>query len=75
MNLLRVDKLCAGYASSQVLFGVDLLIDDGEIVTLLGRNGMGKSTLIKAIMGMLTPTAGSVSVQGQTVNGQPSFKV
>ena len=49
--MLVVDGLETAYGRSQVLFGVDLAVNDGEVVTMLGRNGMGKSTTIKSIMG------------------------
>ncbi len=51
--LLELKQVETAYGRSQVLFGVDLAVDDGEVVTMLGRNGMGKSTIIKSIMGML----------------------
>ena len=56
--MLEVENLQAAYGASQVLFGVDLNVAPGEMVTLLGRNGMGKTTSIKTIMGMLPPLAG-----------------
>ena len=55
----------AGYGASQVLFGIHLQIAAGEVVSLLGRNGMGKSTTIKALVGALRPTAGSIHFAGQ----------
>ena len=57
-ELLRCRGLQAGYGASQVLFGVDLTIRAGEVVGLLGRNGMGKSTTIKSLVGALKPRAG-----------------
>ena len=73
--LLKVDGLVAGYGRSQVLFGVNLEIQAGQCVTLLGRNGMGKSTTIKNIMGMHAPWKGQVSFRGASVGGQPSYRV
>lgn len=58
--LLRCDGIAVGYGPSQVLFDVDLHIKEREVVTLLGRNGMGKSTLIKTLIGALKPTAGKL---------------
>ena len=74
--MLRLDRLQAGYGGSQVLFDVSLEVGPGEVVTLLGRNGMGKTTTIRAIMGLL-PTVGGriwggdVRLDGAVVSGQP----
>ena len=66
-ELLKVEKLYAGYGASNVLFDVNLTIREGEVATLLGRNGMGKSTLVKCLCGWLTPTAGRISFAGSEV--------
>ena len=63
--LLSCQGLEAGYGASQVLFGIHMQIAAGEVVSLLGRNGMGKSTTIKALVGALRPTAGSIHFAGQ----------
>lgn len=63
--LLSCQALEAGYGASQVLFGIYLQIASGEVVSLLGRNGMGKSTTIKALVGALRPTAGTIHFAGQ----------
>ena len=63
--LLSCQGLEAGYGASQVLFGIHLQIAAGEVVSLLGRNGMGKSTTIKALVGALRPTAGSIHFAGK----------
>lgn len=68
--LLHCEALCAGYGRSQVLFDVDLRIHEGEVLTLLGRNGMGKSTLIKTLIGALVPDAGAIYFDGQPIHGQ-----
>ncbi len=73
--LLEVKELCAGYGTSQVLFDVNLTIREGEVATLLGRNGMGKSTLIKCLTGWLAPTSGSVQFAGKNVTGAPSHVI
>jgi branched-chain amino acid transport system ATP-binding protein len=67
--LLDCRGLEAGYGASQVLFGIDLAIQAGEVVSLLGRNGMGKSTTIKTIVGSLTPTSGTVQFAGEPMKG------
>jgi branched-chain amino acid transport system ATP-binding protein len=65
--LLRVSRLTAGYGDLQVLWGIDLQIGHGEWVAVIGSNGVGKSTLLKAIAGLLRPTDGSVQWQGRDV--------
>jgi branched-chain amino acid transport system ATP-binding protein len=60
-NSIRVDELCAGYGSVQVLDRISLTVDDGETVALLGTNGNGKSTLMKCIMGIVQPAAGRIT--------------
>ena len=73
--MLTVSNLEAGYGDVQVLFGVSLKIANGEVVTLLGRNGMGKTTTIKSIFGLLKPAAGSIDVDGVALAGNPPFRV
>ncbi len=68
--LLACEGLEAGYGASQVLFGIDFHIMQGEVVTLLGRNGMGKSTTIKTIIGALRPSKGEVRFAGESVNAR-----
>lgn len=67
--MLSVAKLQTAYGRSQVLFDVHLEIGDGEVVTLLGRNGMGKTTTVKSIMGLLKPLSGDISFAGRAVSG------
>jgi branched-chain amino acid transport system ATP-binding protein len=73
--LLEVKNIQSAYGRSQVLFGVDLSVGEGEVITMLGRNGMGKSTIIKSIMGMLKPRAGSITLAGESIEGWPSYRV
>ncbi|MCZ2135639.1 MAG: ABC transporter ATP-binding protein [Burkholderiales bacterium] len=73
--LLEVRDLHAGYGTSSVLFGVDLTIREGEVATLLGRNGMGKSTLVKCLCGWLRPTAGTITFDGHAVAGAPAHVI
>lgn len=73
--MLVVENLQAGYGEAQILFGVDLTVGEGEVVTLLGRNGMGKTTTIRAIMGLLPPKAGRVTFAGEDLAGSPPFKI
>jgi branched-chain amino acid transport system ATP-binding protein len=73
--LLVVEALAACYGPAQVLFDVSFSLRAGEVVTLLGRNGMGKTTTIATIMGMLPTVAGTVTFAGATLTGLPSFRV
>jgi len=73
--MLTVRGLEAGYGASQVLFGVDLDIAAGEVATLMGRNGMGKTTTVRAIMGLTAPGAGSIRFAGREIAGAPSHAV
>jgi branched-chain amino acid transport system ATP-binding protein len=68
--LLQVEDLVAGYAGSRLLDGVSLRVRAGEAVTLLGRNGVGKTTFIETVMGMVKATSGHVYVDGQDVTGR-----
>jgi branched-chain amino acid transport system ATP-binding protein len=74
-KLLEVIDLEARYDSSQVLHGINFSLREGEIMTLLGRNGMGKSTTLKCVMGLLAPHRGSMRFAGQALQGLPAFKV
>ncbi len=69
LPLLAVEDLHASYGLSEVLFGVSLDAAEGEVVSLLARNGAGKSTTLRCIMGLLRPTAGRVSFRGEDVTG------
>ena len=68
-TLLEANAIEAGYGASQVLFGIDLRIGAGEVLALLGRNGMGKSTLLKVITGMLAPMRGELRFGGAAIGG------
>ena len=73
--MLAVRDLEAFYGPSQALFGVDFAVGEGEMVALLGRNGMGKTTTIRAICGLTPPRGGSVSFCGRDLRGLPAFRV
>jgi len=68
--MLRVEGLQAAYGRSRVLFDVNLEIGEGEVVAMLGRNGMGKTTTVRAIMGMNKPSAGTVEFDGRPIAGR-----
>lgn len=74
-SLVSVDSLHAGYGSANVLFGVSLNITAGQVTTLMGRNGMGKTTLIRCLMGMLKPTHGQIIIEDQDMTGAASYRV
>ncbi|MGB6242227.1 MAG: ABC transporter ATP-binding protein [Castellaniella sp.] len=73
--LLQVEGLVSGYGRSQVLYGMHLQIDAGQCVTLLGRNGMGKTTTVKNIMGMHPAWQGQVRFKGAPIQHLPSYRV
>ena len=73
--LLEMNGVDSGYGASQVLFDLSLEVRAREVITLIGRNGMGKTTTVKSIMGMLAPTRGSIRIAGIEMAGQASFKV
>ena len=75
MSLLRLSNLEASYGSVRALQGISLDVGEGDIVALLGANGAGKSTTLKAISGMVKPTAGSIEFAGQALNGMTSNQI
>ncbi|MBI4276045.1 MAG: ABC transporter ATP-binding protein [Rhizobiales bacterium] len=74
-KLLEVEGIETCYGLSQVLFGLSLAVAAGEMVTLMGRNGMGKTTTVRSIMGLSSARAGSVRFAGQDIRGFPSYRV
>jgi branched-chain amino acid transport system ATP-binding protein len=73
--MLRLEGLEAAYGVSQVLFGITLGVEPGRLVTLLGRNGMGKTTTVRALMGIVPLRAGRVHFEGRALHGLPSHRV
>jgi len=73
--MLSVEGLKTSYGQSQILFGIDLAVERGEMVTLIGRNGMGKTTTIRSIMGMTPPRGGRIIFEGRELNGLSSFRI
>jgi branched-chain amino acid transport system ATP-binding protein len=73
--MLEVRDLQTSYGRSQVLFGIDLKIGKAEVVSLLGRNGMGKTTTVRSIMGITQPTSGVISFQETNISGLPSYRI
>jgi branched-chain amino acid transport system ATP-binding protein len=74
-NLLEVRDVETFYGSSQALFGMSFAVCQGEFATLIGRNGMGKTTTIKSIMGLLRPRGGRVSFRGRELRALPAYRV
>ncbi len=74
-GLLETRGLDAGYGSAQVLHGVDLTVGKAEAVSLVGRNGMGKTTLCNTILGLLPATGGSVRFKGRELRGMPPYRI
>ncbi len=73
--MLKVRELTGFYGASQALFGMELSVEAGEVVTLMGRNGMGKTTTVHAIMGLLPDRAGVIEFEGHRVDRLPSFRI
>ncbi len=74
-SLLHVEGLETHYGASQALFGLGFDVGASEVVTLIGRNGMGKSTAVKSVMGLLKPRRGTVRIDGVDITGAPSHEV
>ena len=73
--LIDVQGLNTHYGASHILQGINFSVPRGETIGLMGRNGMGKSTLLKSIMGLVKPSSGAVTVMGQNMTGAPSYKI
>jgi branched-chain amino acid transport system ATP-binding protein len=75
MSLLNLSHVTAQYGASQALFDVTLSLEPGQVLALMGRNGMGKTTTIKTICGMIQPTGGQIDFDGHNIARLPSFKI
>jgi branched-chain amino acid transport system ATP-binding protein len=75
MTMLSINKLRSGYGKIEVLHDVDVTIERGQIVTLIGANGAGKTTLLKTISGLIRPTAGAIEFDGQSIARRPPHKI
>jgi len=74
-TVLELNAIHAGYGNSEVLFGIDLNVQSGEVVTLLGRNGMGKTTTIRTICGLLRSSSGQIAFYNQNLTGLASYRI
>ena len=73
--MLQVENLAAAYGPAQVLFDISFAVNDGEVVTLIGRNGMGKTTTIFALMGLVPPLSGHARFNGKSLIGLPPYSI
>ena len=73
--LLEIRDIATSYGLSQVLFGVSFAIDDGEVVTLMGRNGMGKTTTVHSLMGLIKPHGGEIRFRGERIDRLPPHRI
>jgi branched-chain amino acid transport system ATP-binding protein len=73
--LLEIHDIATSYGLSQVLFGVSFAIDDGEVVTLMGRNGMGKTTTVRSLMGLVQPHGGEILFRGERIDHLPPHRI
>ena len=73
--MLEINGLETAYGQSQVLFGMELNVGKGEVVTLLGRNGMGKTTTLHSVMGLVPSRSGNIRLQGQELRELPSYQI
>jgi branched-chain amino acid transport system ATP-binding protein len=74
-RLLEIESIETAYGRSKVLFGLTLSVAAGEMVTLMGRNGMGKTTTVRSIMGLTPASAGSIRLDGQEIRQLPSYRI
>jgi len=73
--ILEVNNIYTAYGLSQILFGVSLKVQEGEIISLLGRNGVGKTTTLRSIMGLTPPQSGSIKWRGEEIAGKPTYEI
>ena len=75
MALLEIEDLHTFYGNIEALKGISLEVEEGEIVTLIGSNGAGKTTTMRAVSGMITPTAGEITLNGKRIEGLESYHI
>ena len=73
--MLELDQVATFYGNIQALFGMSLRCEEGEVTTLIGRNGMGKTTTVSSVMGTLACRSGSIQFDGEPINGKPAYEI
>ena len=73
--MLNINNLVAGYGKVQVLHGISIDVPKGKVVTLIGTNGAGKTTTMRAVSGMIAPTAGEITLNGKRIEGLESYHI
>ena len=73
--ILEVSNIYTAYGLSQILFGVSFKVQEGEVISLLGRNGVGKTTTLRSIMGLTPPKSGSIKWRGEEIVGKPTYEI
>jgi branched-chain amino acid transport system ATP-binding protein len=73
--ILEVNNIYTAYGLSQILFGVSLKVQEGEVISLLGRNGVGKTTTLRSIMGLTPPKSGSIKWRAEEIAGKPTYQI
>ena len=73
--ILEVNDIYTAYGLSRILFGVSLKVQEGEVISLLGRNGVGKTTTLRSIMGLTPPKSGSIKWRGEEITGKPTYEI
>ncbi len=73
--MLTIQNLSAGYGKVQVLHGISIEVPKGKVVTLIGSNGAGKTTTMRAVSGMIAPTAGEITLNGKRIDGQEAYAI
>ena len=73
--MLKIDQLHAGYGKVEVLHGITVEVPKGRVVTLIGSNGAGKTTTMRAVSGMIAPSAGEITLNGKRINGLESYHI
>jgi branched-chain amino acid transport system ATP-binding protein len=73
--MLQVDAISAYYDQNQVLFGTSIAVGQGEVVALMGRNGMGKTTTVNNVIGLIRPRTGAITFGGHRIDGLPPYRI
>jgi ABC-type branched-subunit amino acid transport system ATPase component len=73
MAILEINNVASGYGEVQILWGSSLALEEGKLTCLVGGNGVGKTTLLRTVMGLIKPWEGSISYQGQDVSRLPAY--